>query len=152
MALAKKKTRGRELLEQRLSSYQRNPDFFDTTCDAVLAIRGVEDQLQELDNLTGAVNTDFQQEGPVGLGCDMLARMKIIRREAFEHRGKRYEIVVENAGAQLRARALRNGKQIKNLEVLSQLNASTSYDTSDGMKSVDQLIGLAQTRIRDRVR
>lgn len=74
--------------------------------------------------------------------------MKVIRREAFDHGGKRYEIVVENLGVQLRASALRNGKKVKRAEVLSGLDAATSYDSADGMKAVDVLIGLAQNKLR----
>jgi hypothetical protein len=74
--------------------------------------------------------------------------MKVIRREAFDHGGKRYEIVVENLGVQLRATAMRNGKKVKRAEVLSGLEAATSYDSADGMKAVDVLIGLTQSKVR----
>ena len=74
--------------------------------------------------------------------------MKVIRREAFDHGGKRYEIVVENLGMELRATATRNGKKVKHAEVLSGLEAATAYDSANGMKAVDVLIGLAQSKVR----
>ena len=77
--------------------------------------------------------------------------MKIIRQENFEHRGKRYQIVVENDGLRLKATAVRNGKRVIRSEVLSGLDDATGYDTTAGMKSVDQLIVLAQNKLRDRV-
>jgi len=77
--------------------------------------------------------------------------MKIIRQEDFEHRGKRYYIVVENDGPHLKATAIRNGKCVKHSEVRSGLDDATGYDTTAGMKSVDQLISLAQNKLRDRV-
>ena len=43
--------RARQLLEQRLSSYQRNPDFFDTSCDGVMAVQRVEAHLRQLKQL-----------------------------------------------------------------------------------------------------
>ena len=76
--------------------------------------------------------------------------MKVIRREGFEHRGKRYQIVVENDGPRLKAVAVRNGKRLKHSEVLSGLDDATGYDTTAGMKCVDTLIGLAQNKLRDR--
>lgn len=77
--------------------------------------------------------------------------MKIIRQEDFEHRGKRYQILVENDGPRLRATAIRNGKRVKRSEVLVGLDDATGYDTTAGMKSVDQLIARAQSKLRDRV-
>lgn len=77
--------------------------------------------------------------------------MKIIRQENFEHRGKRYQIVVENDGPRLKATAVRNGKRVRRSEVLSGLDDATGYDTTAGMISVDQLIVLAQNKLRDRV-
>jgi hypothetical protein len=74
--------------------------------------------------------------------------MKVIRREAFDYRGKRYEIVVENLGAQLRATVLRNGRNVKRTEVLGGLDEATSYDSIAGMKMVDSLIGLVQNKLR----
>jgi hypothetical protein len=53
VALAEKH-RGRRLLEQRLSSYQKNPGFFDTACDGVLAVRRVEARLRQLNELESA--------------------------------------------------------------------------------------------------
>lgn len=76
--------------------------------------------------------------------------MKIIRQEGFEHRGKRYQIVVENEGPRLKAVAVRNGKRVKHSEVVSGLDEVTGYDTTAGMKCVDLLIGLAQNKLRDR--
>ena len=77
--------------------------------------------------------------------------MKLIRQEDFEHRGKRYQILVENDGPRLRATAIRNGKRVKRSEVLVGLDDATGYDTTAGMKSVDQLIARAQSKLRDRV-
>ena len=77
--------------------------------------------------------------------------MKIIRREGFDYRGKQYEIIVENAGSQIKATAMRNGKRVKDSEVLSGLEGADRYDSTAGMKSVDLLIGLAQHRVRQRV-
>jgi hypothetical protein len=54
-----KKTRGRQLLEQRLSSYRRNPDFFATTGDAASAIRRVEDDLRQLNEFVEVRNVDL---------------------------------------------------------------------------------------------
>ena len=77
--------------------------------------------------------------------------MKIIRQERFEHRGKQYQIVVENDGPHLKATAMRNGKRVKHSEVVSGLEDATGYDTTAGMKSVDLLIGLTQNKLRERV-
>jgi hypothetical protein len=51
-----KKDRGRQLLEQRLSSYQMNPGFLDTVCDGVLAVRRIEERLRQLDDFARAAN------------------------------------------------------------------------------------------------
>ena len=48
------KHRGRRLLEQRLSSYQRNPGYFDSACDGVSAVQRVEAHLRQLHELESA--------------------------------------------------------------------------------------------------
>ena len=78
--------------------------------------------------------------------------MRLIRRETFEYQGKRYEILVEHEGSQLKATAMRNGKLVKDSAVTSGLEATGGYDSTVGMESVDVLIGVAQERVRKRMR
>ena len=56
--------RGRQLLEQRLSSYQRNPAFFDTACDGALAVQRVEAHLRDLNELATATNSPVPKALP----------------------------------------------------------------------------------------
>lgn len=77
--------------------------------------------------------------------------MKVIRREGFDYRDKRYEIVVEQVGFKLKVMATLNGKTVKNSEVLGDLDAATDYNSAAGMTAVDSLIGLAQNRVRGSV-
>jgi hypothetical protein len=74
--------------------------------------------------------------------------MKVIRREGFDYQGRRYEIVVEHVDFKLKATAMRNGRAIKRSEVQGDAGPDGGYDTDAGMKAVDALIELAQTRVR----
>jgi hypothetical protein len=59
-----KKARGRQLLEQRLLSYRRNPAFIDAAPDGVSAVQRVEGHLRQLDELAIATNVDLPDPNP----------------------------------------------------------------------------------------
>jgi hypothetical protein len=78
--------------------------------------------------------------------------MKVIRREGFDYRDKRYEIVVEHVGFKLKVAATLNGRTVKNSEIFGDLDAATDYNSAAGMGAVDALIGLVQNRVRGSAR
>lgn len=60
-------------MEQRLSSYRRNPEFFDSACDGALAIGQIEDYLRQLNNFVEVRNADL----PASQSAEMLNKPKV---------------------------------------------------------------------------
>jgi hypothetical protein len=76
--------------------------------------------------------------------------MEEIKRVAFTHDGKQYEVVVGHDGMQLKAKALLNGKAANRFTSSADVDTAMDLRSAHGLDAIEMIVRLAKESVTNK--